>query len=135
MERTPIHSATRKDFRVDWFSGRGAGGQYRNKHQNCVRITHIKTGITTTGQEARDRPTNFRVAFRKMADLLVKHWLGEDRRARWPGNPETIRAYHGVDNRVLDKASGLRQTYSEVVGAGNLGAMIDARRLAMLTEQ
>jgi len=29
------------DFKVEWYSGTGAGGQHRNKHQNSVRLTHI----------------------------------------------------------------------------------------------
>lgn len=46
---------TKKDFKLEWFSGTGAGGQYRNKHQNCCRITHIESGLTCTGQTQRDR--------------------------------------------------------------------------------
>ena len=38
------------DFRIEWYSGTGAGGQHRNKHQNSCRITHIKTGIVATAQ-------------------------------------------------------------------------------------
>ena len=30
-----LFSVTKKDFSITWFSGTGAGGQYRNKHQNC----------------------------------------------------------------------------------------------------
>ncbi len=30
---------SKTDFGLDWFSGSGAGGQYRNKHRNCCRIT------------------------------------------------------------------------------------------------
>ncbi len=38
------------DFRVEWYSGTGAGGQHRNKHQNSCRITHLPTGLITTAQ-------------------------------------------------------------------------------------
>jgi peptide chain release factor 1 len=60
--RELIYQVTRKDFRIDYFSGTGAGGQYRNKHQNCVRLTHNETGIVTTGQEQRSREQNLRDA-------------------------------------------------------------------------
>ena len=38
------------DFRVEWYSGSGAGGQHRNKHQNSARITHLPTGLVRTAQ-------------------------------------------------------------------------------------
>lgn len=130
--RELIFSARKSDFRVDWFSGSGAGGQYRNKHQNCVRLTHLPTGITTVGQTERDRPSNLRNAFRRMCDLLMAHYLGEDRRKRWPGNPETVRTYHGPDNRVVDHASGQRGSYDAVLFGRGLEDMISARKLAMI---
>ena len=46
---------TKKDFKLDWFNGSGAGGQHRNKHQNCCRITHIESGLTSIGQDSRSR--------------------------------------------------------------------------------
>jgi peptide chain release factor 1 len=132
MARELIFSATKKDFRIDYFSGTGAGGQYRNKHQNCVRITHIETGIVTTGQNQRSREANTKEAFHKMADLLVKRVLGDQRKARWPGNDETIRTYHAPDNRVVDHLSGFRQPYGVVIGCKQLDEMIEARRAAMI---
>ena len=39
-----------KDFRIEWYSGTGAGGQHRNKHQNSCRLTHIPTGTVVTSQ-------------------------------------------------------------------------------------
>ena len=39
-----------KDFKVEWYSGTGAGGQHRNKHQNSCRITHIDSGAVATAQ-------------------------------------------------------------------------------------
>lgn len=60
--RELIKSYTKKDFHIDWFSGSGAGGQHRNKHQNCCRITHIETGLRAQGTESRSRATNQEVA-------------------------------------------------------------------------
>jgi peptide chain release factor 1 len=132
MPRELIFQATRKDFRVDLFSGTGAGGQYRNKHQNCVRITHLESGIVTTGQEQRSLDQNKRDAFAKMADLLVKRAIGDQRKARWPGNMKIIRTYHEPDNRVVDHASKERQPYTVVVGGRDLARMIIARHSAMI---
>jgi peptide chain release factor 1 len=38
------------DLSISWFSGTGAGGQHRNKHQNSCRITHLPTGLVATAQ-------------------------------------------------------------------------------------
>ena len=39
-----------EDLRIEWYSGTGAGGQHRNKHQNSCRITHIPSGTVVTAQ-------------------------------------------------------------------------------------
>lgn len=132
MARELIFQARRADFRIDYFSGTGAGGQYRNKHQNCVRLTHLATGIMTTGQEQRSREQNQRDAFNKMASLLVARVIGDQRKARWPGNNETIRTYHEPDNRVVDHLSRLQQPYDVVVGDRDLSRMIEARAAAAI---
>lgn len=49
------------DFRVEWFSGTGSGGQHRNKSQNSCRVIHIPTGLTEARQ-SRSRESNFREA-------------------------------------------------------------------------
>ena len=45
------------DFRIEWFSGTGKGGQNRNKVQCSCRVIHIPTGITETRQ-GRERTSN-----------------------------------------------------------------------------
>ena len=60
-------SVTKKDLTVTWFSGTGAGGQHRNKHQNCIRIKHNATGIIKTGQSSRSREANTKEAMEAMA--------------------------------------------------------------------
>ena len=120
---------TRKDFRVDWFSGTGGGGQHRNKHQNCCRITHIETGLVSIGQTERDRPSNQSKAFRALAGKLIAHYQAlEDKELTI--STEVIRNYHAERNEVLDKLSGLRRPYTEVVDDGELGEMIETRKKA-----
>lgn len=120
---------TRKDFRVDWFSGTGGGGQHRNKHQNCCRITHIETGLVSIGQTERDRPSNQSKAFKALAGKLIAHYQAlEDKGAAI--STEVIRNYHAERNEVLDKLSGLRRPYTEVVDDGELGEMIETRKKA-----
>lgn len=121
---------TKKDFVLDWYSGSGAGGQHRNKHRNCCRITHIATGISAIGTESRERSANQRAAFARLANRIVPLLVGREDKERFKAN-SVIRNYHEPRNEVLDKASGLRQPYREVVTAGNLGKMIEARRKAM----
>ena len=62
MGKQYLFSVTKKDLKVEFFSGTGAGGQYRNKHQNCVRIHHPDSGAIVTGQSQRSRPENIREA-------------------------------------------------------------------------
>lgn len=49
------------DFRIEWFSGSGAGGQHRNKHQNSCRVIHVPTGLVEARQ-GRKREGNLREA-------------------------------------------------------------------------
>ena len=119
---------TRKDFKVEWFSGTGKGGQHRNKHQNCCRITHLPTGLKAQGTESRERVTNQRVAFERLARRILSSLEAPEVRMT---SSTVIRNYHEPRNEVRDKASGLRMSYREVVTKANLEPMIDARRQAM----
>ena len=57
------------DFRIEWFSGTGKGGQHRNKHQNSCRIIHIPTGLKQERQ-GRHREVNLRDAKQAVIDML-----------------------------------------------------------------
>jgi len=122
---------TKKDFKLEWYSGSGAGGQHRNKHQNCCRITHIDTGLKAIGTESKERATNQRVAFERLAKLIIAHHFDEQKERREDTKP--IRNYHAVRNEVHDKASGLKQPYKDVVTDANLSEMIEARKAAIVT--
>lgn len=101
---------TKKDFRVEWFSGTGAGGQHRNKHQNCVRIIHIESGLSCTGQSYRERKRNFEDAFQRLGKKLLEHYHPKGTRERAP-HTDTIRTYNIAENRVTDHRSGQKVSW------------------------
>lgn len=77
-----LFSVTKNDLEIDWFSGTGCGGQYRNKHQNCCRIRHKDSGAIATGQSQRDRVSNLREAMSNLVkapafQTWVKVKIGE----------------------------------------------------------
>lgn len=120
---------TKKDFKIDWFSGTGAGGQHRNKHQNCCRITHIATGIREQGTASKERITNQKEAFTKLAKRIVEYLIPKK---DYIVNTSVIRNYNESRNEVHDKASKLKQSYKTVIN--DLGPMIESRKEIMSLE-
>lgn len=126
---------TRKDFKIEWFSGQGGGGQHRNKHANCCRIRHPETGLSAQSTAHRSRSANQRDAFEALARRILAHYRAREQAAS-PAkrNARVIRTYHGVRNQVLDHKSGKRGSYKRVVVEATLDDMIEARRLACLID-
>jgi len=60
----------KKDCLIDFYTGTGKGGQYRNRHYNCVRIRHIPTGIIVTAADQRSQAMNLATAFERLAARL-----------------------------------------------------------------
>jgi protein subunit release factor A len=95
-----MKSMTSKDFCLEWFSGRGAGGQHRNKHQNCCRITHVESGLVATGQRSRSRVENQRAAFTALVGKLFAYYEGDTPSRRQTNN--VVRTYHFERNVATD---------------------------------
>ena len=75
MQKELLFSITKKDFNLEWFSGSGGGGQHRNKHQNCCRLTHKETRIMKTGQRQRSRIQNLKDALISITESeIFKKW-------------------------------------------------------------
>jgi protein subunit release factor B len=121
---------TKKDFRIEWYSGSGSGGQHRNKHQNCCRIVHIESGLKSHGTGSKERIANQREAFNNLAQKLIK--AARDKPIK-EVNPKVIRNYNEFRNEVHDKASGFKQPYS--VAINDIGPMIEHRHEAMILSQ
>ena len=116
---------TEDQFRFEWFSGTGSGGQHRNKHQNCCRCIHEPTGITATGQTGRSREANKKNAYTSCLSK-IQAFFHKDKERNLAGT-ERIRTYHEPDNYVKDHASGLTDSYQSVIIKGNIDEMIEAR--------
>ena len=113
------------DYRIEWFSGTGKGGQHRNKHQNCCRVIHEPTGIKAQGTGDRSREANYRNAMAVCRSRVAAHLHKDTERFRADPN-ERVRTYNIATNRVTDHASGHQCRWSDLV----LSEMIDARRMA-----
>lgn len=120
---------TEDQFRFEWFSGTGKGGQHRNKHQNCCRCIHEPTGITANGTNSRSREDNRAAAYAVCRSRVQAHFHRD--RERYLAGSERIRTYHEPDNRVTDHASGFADTYTNVVIKGNVDQVIQARAQAV----
>ena len=130
-ELIPAFCYTRKDFALEWYSGTGAGGQYRNKHQNSLRLRHLPSGIMVTAADNRDRPTNIRNAFKRMREPLLAWIRAQIGETVYPRSNEVVRTYHEADNRVMDHASGEQIAWSEL--DKRFGEMVEARARAGAT--
>jgi protein subunit release factor B len=130
-----IFSATKKDFKIDWFSGQGAGGQHRNKHQNCCRITHPVSGLVGIGQNHRSRVSNQRDAFNSVCDQLIEHYELNKKQKHDVRSDVTVRTYHEPRNVVKDHVSGFEQEYKTVVIDGEITEMVEARKRALMGKE
>ncbi|MCV9964496.1 hypothetical protein OIU34_21635 [Pararhizobium sp. BT-229] len=102
------------DFRVEWFSGSGAGGQHRNRHLNCSRIWHVPTGLKQERQ-GRSREANYRDAMSALVAMLDQRLrsgskaVEDDVRRQQIGSGmrgDKRRTYRFQDDTVVDHVTG-----------------------------
>jgi peptide chain release factor 1 len=72
LEDVPTKSFVFSDteFKIEWYSGTGCGGQNRNKVQSSCRITHLPSGLVKTAQ-TRSRENSLKLAKDAILEALV----------------------------------------------------------------
>ena len=116
--RELLFSVTKNDLEVDWFSGTGCGGQYRNKHQNCCRIRHKDSGAIATGQSQRDRVSNLKEAMENLTKspkfkAWVKVRVGEVTGEKADIEAKVDRAMRHLKFEVKDEAGNWKEVQED----------------------
>lgn len=111
------------ELKIEWYSGTGAGGQHRNKHQNSCRITHIPTGLVATSQ-TRSRQNSYNLALSEIQNqvdnLAVRQYnsnLASTRKVQVGSGMrgDKIRTYRFQDDRVQDHLTGKTSSTKKVL--------------------
>lgn len=122
------------DLKLETFKSSGPGGQYANKTESAIRITHLATGIKVSCQSERSQAQNrekaMKILYAKLYQLKeektkkeLKEIKGERVSASW-GNQ--IRSYvlHPY-KMVKDLRTGVETSNVEAVLDGDLDQFIE----------
>ena len=124
-----------QDLRIDVLRASGPGGQYVNKRESAVRITHLPTGLTVICQEERTQQQNKERALKvlraklmakKRADQMAQR--GAERRDQigTAMRAEKIRTYNFPQNRITDHRIKKSWHNLEKIMDGDLSPIIKA---------
>ncbi len=129
QKKVLIKSWTREDFRVDTFRSGGKGGQHQNKTDSGVRITHIESGLFAECREHSSQFTNKKIAFNKLAYMLVEKYFPKSGKSKAPD--KVVRNYHEPEDRIVDEF-GNRHSYKESIVKGKASKMINSHTTSAL---
>lgn len=124
-----------EDLRVDFYRASGPGGQYVNKRESAVRITHIATGLFATCQTERLQGQNKDRAM-ELLKMKLFHLMQQERATELSAiKGERVSASWGNQIRsyvldpyklVKDNRTGVETTQVNEVLDGGLDNFIEA---------
>ncbi len=122
-----------EELKVDTYRASGPGGQYVNKRETAVRITHLPTGIVVSSQTERSLLQNKENALAILeAKLLEKSQMEEEEKThgkrkaqiKWAKRAEKIRTYNFPQDRITDHRLKKSWHGLEKIMEGNLDQLL-----------
>ncbi len=110
-EKTKVSTIRPDQLKIDYYRASGPGGQYVNKRETAVRITHLPSGLVVTSQTGRNQLQNkenamaiLEVKLLEQEELKNIEKLTKERRAqiKWARRVDKIRTYNFPQNRLTD---------------------------------
>ena len=123
------------DLRIDTYCASGAGGQYVNRTEPAIRITHLPTGIVVQCQDEKSQLKNKEKAMRVLRARILEAAREEqaatvaaDRKSQVGSGDrsERIRTYNFPQGRVTDHRIGLTLHKLAAVLDGDLDELLAA---------
>lgn len=114
-----------KDIKIEYYKGKGPGGQHKNKVATACRVTHLPTN-TVVCIDGRKREQNRKKALKELerrVHCLKEEYVAAEKKERRDNAIKTrdiIRTYDYKHNMVLDHRSGKFASIKEVVKKGNI---------------
>lgn len=130
------------DVKVDTYRAGGAGGQYVNRTDSAVRMTHIPTGIVVTCQDEKSQLKNKEKAIKVLKSRLYDYYQSQadaqyaaSRKSQVGSGDrsERIRTYNFPQGRVTDHRINMTLYNLEAFLDGDMMQIIEALRLAEQT--
>lgn len=122
------------DLQIDTYKSSGAGGQYVNKTESAIRITHVPSGIVVASQQERSQTQNRERAMQMLRAMLHERQVREREEAEGSlrrsqvgtgDRSEKIRTYNFPQDRVTDHR--INQSFGNIRGImdGDIGRIVD----------
>ncbi len=123
------------DLRVDFYRASGPGGQYVQKRETAVRITHLPTGLVATCQTERNQLKNKESAMKILEARLLEKKMGAEQekiadkrktQIGWAKRSEKIRTYNFAQDRLTDHRIKKSWKQLEKILNGDLEPIVSA---------
>ena len=129
-----------EELKIDTYRASGPGGQYVNRRETAIRITHLPTGLVVTSQTERSQFQNkenalaiLEAKLQELREIQELEKMGEQRKAqiKRAQRADKIRTYNFPQDRVTDHR--IKKSFHDIesIMSGDLNPIIKALNRAL----